>query len=97
MLIPKEFNLSGVRVPVWQPYEMSYSLSKGRSGYGPMSMHVARSVARAAMPKKERTETFWHEFLHLALYDMGSNKYRNEGFVNELAKRITEAVYTAKF
>lgn len=39
---------------------------------------------------------FWHELTHAILHDMGAD-WRNEKFVVDFSKRLTQAIQTAKF
>ena len=46
----------------------------------------------------EMQESFWHELVHAILYDMDEHKLnRNERFVTEFSKRISEAITSARF
>lgn len=39
---------------------------------------------------------FWHELTHAILHDMGAD-WRNEKFVVDFSKRLTQAIQTAEF
>ena len=43
-------------------------------------------------------ENFWHEMVHAILHDMGrDNLNRDEKFVQDFAKRLTQAINSARF
>lgn len=69
------------------------TLTRGRIKYAPVNMiEIAR---RAGVPLRKRTKagekhTFWHEAVHGMLYEMGSSKYKDEAFVDELATLIQQ-------
>lgn len=74
------------------PDTLEPPLTRGRIDYTAKTIKVAK---RAGQPRrvraaKGREHTFWHEVVHGILYDMGSRKYRDEVFVDELAKRIAQ-------
>lgn len=74
------------------PDTLEPPLTRGRIDYTGKTIKVA---LRAGQPRRVRTatgkaHTFWHEVVHGMLYDMGSRKYRDEVFVDELAKRIVQ-------
>ena len=74
------------------PDTLEPPLTRGRIDYTGKTIKVA---LRAGQPRrvraaKGREHTFWHEVVHGILYDMGSRKYRDEVFVDELAKRIVQ-------
>lgn len=43
---------------------------------------------RDDLPAKSRVHTFIHECTHAMLYEIGSELYHNEGFVEAMAKQI---------
>ncbi len=48
--------------------------------------------------RKELNDSFWHELVHAILYDMDEHVLNgNERFVTEFAKRLSEAVDSARF
>lgn len=74
------------------PDTLEPPLTRGRIDYTAKTIQVAQ---RAGQPRRRRKlggmeHTFWHEVVHGILYDMGSRKYRDEVFVDELAKRILQ-------
>lgn len=74
-------------VPTMEP-----PLVRGRISYRNQTIHIA---ARAGVPRRKRSvqgkyHTLWHELVHGMLEDMGSPKYKDEHFVDELAKRIIQ-------
>ena len=67
-------------------------LVRGRISYRNQTIHIAD---RAGVPRRKRSvagkyHTLWHEIVHGVLEDMGSAKYKDEVFVDELAKRIIQ-------
>lgn len=98
MKIPKSFKVGKKKYKV---YEVSIASNptcvKGDVSFLRQEVTIGRFVNRRAMLDKERATVFWHEALHAMLYDMGSSKNNDEQFVEALAKRITEIVYTARF
>jgi hypothetical protein len=43
-------------------------------------------------------ETFWHELVHVILYEMGEHKLNDrERFVEDFAERLAQAINTAGF
>ena len=99
MKIPKTFKVGKKRYVVYQPLAMAIPLSRGSVNYDTGIIKVATNSGRTlkALSGASRTQTFWHEVLHAALYDMGSRKHADEGFVNELAKRIAGVVESVRF
>lgn len=60
---------------------------------GQRSNKTGRKFSEAQMQ-----ESFWHELVHAILYDMDEHRLnRNERFVTEFAKRISEAITSARF
>lgn len=50
-----------------------------------------------AVPLKMQTHTFWHELTHAILKDMGHRLEANEEFVDAFARRLNNAIHSAKF
>jgi hypothetical protein len=74
------------------PDTLEPPIVRGRIDYRAATIQIAK---RAGSPRRARSpkglnHTFWHEVVHGILYDMGSRKYRDEQFVDELAKRIMQ-------
>ena len=99
MRIPKTIKVGRKRYTVQQPGRMPFKYSRGSVNYDTGLINVATHSGATGkpLPEPSRTTTFWHEVLHAALYDMGSRKHADEGFVNELAKRIAGVVESARF
>lgn len=57
--------------------------------------HVQRTQRR--MTTKQQTHTFWHEMTHAILRDMEHRLEHDEEFVDEFARRLNNAIYSAKF
>jgi len=69
-------------------------LTRGRIDYTARSIKIAK---RAGQPRRKRSvkgavHTLMHEVVHGILYEMGSRKYRDEVFVDELAKHIIQVM-----
>ncbi len=48
--------------------------------------------------RKEMNDSFWHELVHAILYDMDEHTLnKNERFVTEFAKRLNDAIDSARF
>lgn len=74
------------------PDTLEPALVRGRVHYINRTIQVAE---RVGVPRRKRSElgmqhTLWHEITHAILHDMGSAKYKDEHFVDELAKRIRQ-------
>lgn len=68
------------------------TLHRGSIDYNKREITLATrsgKPVRARSPRGIR-HTFWHEAVHGMLYDMGSAKYHDELFVDELAKRVAQ-------
>jgi hypothetical protein len=66
---------------------------KSRIEIGKRSNKTGRKFGR-----KEINDSFWHELVHAILYDMDAHKLnKNEQFVTEFAKRLSEAIDSARF
>ncbi len=77
---------------VTYPETLEPPLTRGRINYTKGTIEIAK---RAGAPRRTRSlsgmqHTFWHEVVHGMLHDMGSRKYKDEVFVDELAKRIVQ-------
>lgn len=76
------------------PDTLEPPLTRGRIDYTAKTIKVAR---RAGQPRRIRSvkgtvHTLMHEVVHGILYEMGSRKYRDEAFVDELAKHIIQVM-----
>lgn len=78
-------------------------LNKGdmaRVFYDKRQIQIATKSARTGRryARKELNDSFWHELVHAILYDMDEHTLnRNERFVTEFAKRLADAVDSARF
>jgi hypothetical protein len=99
MKLPKSFRVGTRRYKVEElPLSSKTSCIKGAVHYVDKTVDIGSRVNGRRMGKRERATVFWHEAIHAMLYDMGShNLNNNEQFVENLAKRITDVVYTARF
>lgn len=99
MKIPKSFKVSNRKYTVQEPMPgVRPNCIKGSVHFIPRTVEVNKIVNGRKMGKRERATVFWHEALHAMLYDMGSHSLNNnEGFVENLAQRITGIIYTARF
>ncbi len=74
------------------PDTMEPALVRGRIRYADKTIQVA---LRTGQPRRKRSalglqHTLWHEITHGILHDMNSSKFKDEHFVDELAKRIVQ-------
>lgn len=99
MRIPKKFKLGRKVYKVEQPVKLLEPGAFGRAWVTEQVIHVAMEHPRSKRQRsdKERFQTFWHETTHAILHDMGSRKYKDEVFVDELAKRIVSVLHTGVF
>lgn len=102
MKLPKSIKVSGMEYAVRRPQQMRQPHSRGqviRFGYGGHFLDVAvqDNTNGRNLTEKEVTHTFWHEALHAALHSMGHKLCADEVFVDALAKRLTQIIYSAKF
>jgi hypothetical protein len=66
-------------------------LSRGRITYKPVNTIQVTTYAHGKPRSvKAMQHTFWHEAVHGMLYEMGSTKYRDEAFVDDLARLIQQ-------
>lgn len=99
MLIPDTLRIGKtpytVYQPVWSPLPRTY----GAINYTTRAIHVAhrQHVDNKRRTPRQRSETFWHEVTHGILHDMNSPLYRNEAFVTAFAKRLSDAINSARF
>lgn len=85
-----ELRIGKTTYDVTWPYALSPTYVRGRINFTRATIEIAQ---RTGTPLRKRSNkglqhTFWHEVVHGILQDMGSRKYRDEYFVDELAKRI---------
>ena len=100
MKIPKKFKIGRKVYKVLEPRRIV-----GPPGcYGECTPTVQQLAVAIAHPRtnnvrtdKARFQTFWHETTHAMLHDMGSRKYKDEVFVDALAKRIANVLNTVVF
>ena len=98
MRIPKSFKVGKKKYTVNEAVIGSNrTCIKGVIFFQKQSIDIGQYVHNRRMSEKERAAVFWHEALHAMLHDMGSRKNGDEQFVEALAKRITDVVYTARF
>lgn len=98
MKIPKSFKVGKKKYAITElPPTDKPTCVKGSVNFTSQRIDIGCMVNRRKMPEKERAVVFWHEAIHAMLHDMGSRKNSDEQFVEALAKRITDVVYTAKF
>lgn len=66
-------------------------LARGRITYKPVNtIQVTTHAHGKPRSAKAQQHTLWHELVHGMLYEMGSTKYRDEAFVDDLAKLIQQ-------
>ena len=105
LIAPKSIKVKKRRVPIFQH---TYVTSKGECLRGAYEhgkgIHLAKRTKRDHAPKsyaftyKDQHETMWHEITHAILYEMGRHKLnKDEEFVTEFAKTLSDAILSAKF
>lgn len=95
MKLPVTFQIRNVSYTV-QP-ATSHSDVHGR--YWWEVHHIAVATKHKGEPRKSQdiAETFWHEVTHAILRDMEHPQWADEAFVSAFSKRLTQAIYTARF
>ena len=98
MKIPSEFQIGAFTYKV----VMKRKLSKtgtcwGRSYLGPRVIHLAKRNGNRALTKAEITSTFWHEYAHCMLYQMGHPLWKDEAFCDMFGESVEQTLRTAKF
>lgn len=99
MKIPTRFKIGRRVFTVHQPRKLLDPPAFGRAMLISKEIHVAQEYPRSKFPRKDkdRFHTFWHEVMHAILHDMGSTSYKDEVFVDQLAKRIAGVIHTVEF
>lgn len=102
MKIPKRITVGGMEYDVRRPQQMKQPHSRGQLvRHSPeghfLDVAVQENIKGRTLTEKEVTHTFWHEGLHAALHSMDHKLATNEAFVDALAKRLTQIIYSAKF
>ena len=66
------------------------TLIRGRITYDKRTIEIAQRSGRRPAVRSEagKHHTMWHEAVHGMLYELNSNKYRDEAFVDKLATMI---------
>jgi hypothetical protein len=100
MEIPKTFRVGKTRYKVTMVDTLPRAFNTGRVNFVKGQMTIARSCNQTGKERgaDAQAHTFWHEFVHAALHDMGRPRLcSNEYFVDQMAKRIMDVVRTARF
>jgi hypothetical protein len=99
MKIPKSFKVGKVKFIVNRPDMLMTFHARGYFHSAEKQIGIAKldNTNGRKLTEKEVTHTFWHEAVHAMLHDMQSKLTYDEVFVDALAKRMTEVIYTAKF
>lgn len=99
MPIPTSIKLGKHRYTIATYGTMHYSAARGSIDYSIKRISLGQrcNVSGRTYSPKERAETFWHEVTHGILHSMNHPLYLNEKFVEEFAKRLNDAIHSAKF
>lgn len=99
MPIPTSIKLGKTRYTIAAYGTMHYTAAKGCIDYTNTRIMLGKrcNVSGRTYSPKERAETFWHEVTHGILHSMNHPLYTNEKFVTEFAKRLNDAIHSAKF
>jgi hypothetical protein len=99
MIIPRTFRVGTRLYKVQRPARMRTPHSRGATHFTAQIVDIAQesNVDGKKLSAAEVTHTFWHEALHVMLGDMGNRLTYDEAFVDALAKRLTQVIYTARF
>ena len=99
MKIPKKFKIGRRVFTIHQPKKLLDPPAFGRAMLISKEIHVAQEYPRSKHLRsdKDRFDTLWHEVVHAILHDMGGTKYKDEVFVDKLAKRIAGVINTVEF
>jgi hypothetical protein len=98
MKIPKSFRVGKKKYKVIEVLIADDpTCVKGGVNFALQEVTIGHYVNRRKMGERERDAVFWHEAVHAMLKDMDSRKNNDEQFVEGLAQRITDLIYTARF
>ncbi len=99
MKIPNGFKIGRKQYEVSQPRTISplHACNGGLCNVYYKKMLVAHNVQGKPMTERRRAQVFWHETMHAILHDMDDPRWRDEAFVEAIAKRLTDVVYSARF
>lgn len=99
MPIPTSIKLGKQHYDVYTFGVMHYTAAKGYIDYRKQHIYLGQrcNVTGRTYSPKEQAETFWHEVTHGILHSMNHPLYTNEKFVTEFAKRLNNAIHSAKF
>lgn len=99
MKIPSGFKMGGKEFSVWHSQTIAPGQACRGGLYNPAfrSLDVAHTVQGKPMSERRRAQVFWHETMHAILHDMDHKQWRDEAFVEAIAKRLTDVVYSARF
>lgn len=99
MQIPNGFKMEGKEFSVWHPHTIAPGVACRGGLYSATyrTLEVARNVQGKPITERRRAQVFWHETMHAILHDMDDPRWRDEAFVEAIAKRLTDVVYSARF
>lgn len=99
MKFPKQIRVGKKLFTVSLVRNMSRRFTKGQTEYHTRNIQIARNSSdmRRRYTAVEKEETFWHELTHAILEDMNCPLYRNETFVDNFGRRLSNAIRSAKF
>jgi len=95
MILPYKFKLPG------QTYDVAIFMQRSRNtGHTLPRLGIVQVATRTVTGPRKPEDiqlTFWHEATHAILFDMGSPRWGDEGFVTEFSKRLVMLINTAEF
>ena len=99
MLIPKQFRINGVLYGVHVVEQVSVRRAVGLIHYDTQKVILAErnNVSGRVLSTRKRTEVFWHEVVHGVLHDMQHKLRDDEKFVEDVAVRLTDVIWSARF
>ena len=98
MKIPSEFKIGAFTYKVQIKKKLNRSgHCWGRSYLGPRVVVLATHGSKGALTKAEMVATFWHEYAHCLLYQMGHPLWKDEAFCDMFGESMYQTLRTAKF
>jgi predicted SprT family Zn-dependent metalloprotease len=105
LIAPKSIKVKKRRVPIFQHTYVTCQGEYLRGAYEHGDgIHLAKRMKIGLAPEsyeftyKDQHETLWHEITHAILHEMGRHKLnKDEKFVTEFAKTLSDAILSAKF
>lgn len=97
MQIPKSFQISEHTYNVILKRHLRVGIA-GQLDAAKKEIKIGKRSKRRniAYKHEDMVDTFWHEVVHLILYDMSEPRWRDEALVTAFANRLTQVVLSAK-